>query len=235
MSKTIAIMQPYFMPYIGYWQLMAAVDEFVIYDNIQYTKKGWINKNFFLRNGKAEAFSLPLKKGSSLLEVKERYLSDDFEKEATRLLRRMEGAYKMAPNFEEIFTLLEKCFAYDKKNLFDFIYNSILVIKKYLGIETKIIISSSIDIDHSLSSADKVKAICHALDATKYINPIGGFELYSKEDFEKYGIKLEFHKALTFEYNQFGNEFTPWLSILDVAMFNDKEKIKPYLNCFEHL
>tara|TARA_Y100000389_G_scaffold190360_1_gene215118 strand:- start:1680 stop:2387 length:708 start_codon:yes stop_codon:yes gene_type:complete len=233
MSKTITIMQPYFMPYIGYWQLMSAVDEFVIYDNIQYTKKGWINKNRFLRNGKPVVFSLPLKKGSSLLEVKDRYLSDDFEKEATELLRQMEGAYKKAPNFEETFMLFEKCLTYDNKNLFDFIYNSILVIKEYLEIKTKIIISSSIDMDHSLSAADKVKAICHALDTKKYINPIGGLELYLKEDFEKYGIKLNFHKALPFEYNQFNNEFEPWLTILDVLMFNSKGQVTTWLKSYE--
>ena len=148
---------------------MNAVDEFVIYDNIQYAKKGWISKNRFLRNGKAEVFSLPLKKGSSFLQVKDRYLSDDYEKEAARLLRQIVGAYKKAPNFEATFTLFEKCLTYENKNLFDFIYNSILVIKEYLGMKTKIIISSSINIDHSLSSADKVKSICHVLEVKKYI------------------------------------------------------------------
>ena len=212
---------------------MNAVDEFVIYDNIQYTKKGWISKNRFLRNGKAEVFSLPLKKGSSFLQVKDRYLSDDYEKEAARLLRQIVGAYKKAPNFEATFTLFEKCLTYENKNLFDFIYNSILVIKEYLGMKTKIIISSSINIDHSLSSANKVKAICHDLEAKKYINPIGGLELYSKEDFIRQNIILNFHQAKPFKYNQFVNEFIPWLSILDVLMFNDKEKIKTYLNCFE--
>jgi hypothetical protein len=226
-------MQPYFMPYIGYWQLMAAVDEFVIYDNIQYTKKGWINKNRFLRNGKAEVFSLPLKKGSSLLEVKDRYLSDDFEKEAARLLRRIGGAYKKAPNFEETFALIEKCLAYDNKNLFDFIYNSIIVIKLYLGIDTKIIISSGIDMDHSLTSSDKVKAICHSLGAEKYINPIGGLELYSKEDFYNNDIDLVFHKALPFEYEQFNHEFEPWLTMLDILMFNSKDQVAIWLKKFE--
>lgn len=212
---------------------MSAVDGFVIYDNIQYTKKGWIKKNRFLSNGKAETFSLPLKKDSSLLNINDRYLSGDFEKEAARLLRQILGAYKKAPNFEATFTLFEKCLTYENKNLFDFIYNSIIVIKQYLKIKAKIIISSSLDIDHSLSSANKVKAICHNLEAKKYINPIGGLELYSKEDFIRQNIILNFHQAKPFKYNQFGNEFIPWLSILDVLMFNDNEKIKTYLNCFE--
>ena len=212
---------------------MAAVDQFVVYDNIQYTKKGWINKNRFLRNGSAEVFSLPLKRDSSFLNVKDRYLSDDFQKEAARLLRQIDGAYKKAPNFGATFTLFEKCMTYENKNLFDFIYNSINVLKEYMDIKTRIVISSSIHIDHSLSSAEKVKAICHALKAKKYINPISGLELYSKQDFTSRNIKLDFHQAKPFKYSQFGNEFTPWLSILDVLMFNDKEKIKTYLDFFE--
>jgi hypothetical protein len=234
-SKTIAIMQPYFMPYIGYWQLMAAVDQFVVYDNIQYTKKGWINKNRFLRNGSAAVFSLPLKRGSSFLNVKDRYLSDDFQKEAARLLRQIEGSYKHAPNFEATFTLFEKCMTYDNKNLFDFIYNSIIVIKEHMGIKTRIIISSSINIDHSLLSADKVKAICHALKAKKYINPIGGSELYSKNDFHSDGIELLFHQSLPVKYKQFEHKFQPWLSVIDVLMFNCKDQLSACLKKYEFL
>ena len=104
-------------------------------------------RNVFLRSGKPVVFSLPIKKGSSLLEVKDRYLSDDFEKDARELLRQMQDAYKKAPNFKKTFMLFEKCLTYDNKNLFDFIHNSILIIKEYLEIKTKIIISSSIDLD----------------------------------------------------------------------------------------
>ena len=229
MSKTIAIMQPYFFPYIGYWQLMSAVDQFVVYDNIQYTKKGWINRNRYLRNGKAETFSLPLKKDSSLLDVKERNLSDAFEQEATKLLRQIEGAYKKAPNFQEGFDLFEKCLSYEDKNLFNFIYHAIIQVKEYLGIKTQIIISSTIDCDPSLQAEQRVKAICHALSADKYINPIGGLELYSKEDFKAGGIELAFHKSRPMEYKQFSEIFEPWLSILDVIMFNQKKLIEDSL------
>lgn len=225
MSKTIAIMQPYFFPYIGYWQLMRAVDQFVVYDNIQYTKKGWINRNRYLRNGKAEIFSLPLKKDSSLLDVKERYLSDAFEQEANKLLRQIEGAYKKAPNFEEGFELFEKCMQYEDKNLFNFIYHAIIQVKDYLDIKTEIIVSSTINCDHSLQAEQRVKAICHAMGANKYINPIGGLELYSKEDFQVDRIDLLFHKANPMGYKQFGEAFEPWLSIVDVIMFNNKQDI----------
>lgn len=226
-------MQPYFFPYIGYWQLMSVVDEFVVYDNIQYTKKGWINRNRYLRNGKAETFSLPLKKDSSLLNVNERYLSDTFDQEARKLLRQIEGAYKKAPKFQEGYELFEHCLSYQDKNLFNFIYHSIEQIKDYLGIKTKIIISSQVDCDHSLQAQDRVKSICKARDVARYINPIGGLALYSKDDFLKSGFELLFHQSKLINYPQGGTEFEPWLSILDVIMFNDCEVINRMIDCYE--
>ena len=118
MSKKIAIMQPYFFPYIGYWQLMNAVDQFVLYDNIQYTKKGWITRNRFLRDGNAIYFSLPIKKDSDYLNICDRYLTDGFEKEASKILRQIKSAYKRAPHFIDAFDLFEDCLIY--KNYLNF-------------------------------------------------------------------------------------------------------------------
>lgn len=224
MSKTIAIMQPYFFPYIGYWQLMNAVDQFIVYDNVQFTKKGWINRNRFLRNGKPAVFSIPVKKGASHLNVNERYLSDGFQNESCKILRKIEAAYKKAPNFDEGFSLFEECLHFSEQNLFDFTYNSILKVKEYLGIATEIVVSSKIDCDHSLRSKERVKEICKAVCATNYVNPIGGVDIYSKDDFRSMGINLAFHKSLQIEYPQFSSEFVPWLSVLDVIMFNGRRE-----------
>ena len=230
MSKTVGIMQPYFFPYIGYWQLMNAVDQFVLYDNVQFTKKGWINRNRYLKNGKVSYFSLPTKKDSDFLDICERYLSDGFEKEARKILRQIESSYKRAPYFDEAYDLFEDCLMYKNKNLFEFLYYSIIKIKKYLAIDTEIIVSSHINCDHSLKSGDRVKEICKALDADRYFNPIGGIALYSKKDFNDTGICINFHKSQEIEYQQFENNFEPWLSILDVLMFNDKTTIHKYMN-----
>jgi len=227
---TIAIMQPYFLPYIGYFQLMNAADSFVLYDNIKYTKKGWINRNRMLVNGKDEYFSLPLKKDSDYLNVDQRTLADTFRMEKNNLLRKIAGAYKKAPYFEIAFPLIEAIIQQQQENLFEFIHQSLISVCAYLDIETKFIISSSITIDHELRSQDKVLAICAALNATQYINPIGGIELYSKEAFKQRNIDLRFIKSSPIEYNQFGNEFVPWLSIMDVMMFNSKNSIKDLLN-----
>jgi hypothetical protein len=226
----LAIMQPYIFPYIGYFQLMNAVDEFIIYDAIKYTKKGWINRNRILVNNKDAFFTLPLKKDSDFLFVKDRVLADNWDSERIKIMNRIAQTYKKSPYFEMIFPLLEKCFLYAEKNLFSFIYHSILELNDFLDIKTKIIISSTILIDQELKSQDKVLAFCKEKKARTYINPIGGMNLYNKDQFKQHGIELQFLKTNNFEYKQFANEYIPFLSIIDVLMFNSKEEIKSLLN-----
>lgn len=225
----IAIMQPYIFPYIGYFQLINAVDKFVVYDNIQFTKKGWINRNRILVNGKDEYFTLPLKKDSDYLNVDQRKLADTFSAEKIKLLRRFAESYKKAPEFSSVYPLVELVFNQPEENLFRFIYQSLMAVNNYLDIKTELVVSSTIPVDHGLKSQDKVIAICKALQGTVYINPAGGVELYSKETFRENNIELTFLKSSPVEYTQFKNEFVPWLSIIDVMMFNPKEKIQQYL------
>lgn len=216
--KRVAIMQPYFFPYIGYFQLIAAVDQFVVYDNIKYTKKGWINRNRFLQNGKEAMFTLSLKKDSDSLDVCERELATDFDR--VHLLNQLKGAYRRAPYFDQTFPLVERIVNCEECNLFDYLHHSIVQTCQHLGITTDIKTSSEISIDHALHAQDKVLALCEALGATTYVNAIGGVELYSKEIFSTKGIELKFIQSSLFEYSQYDAPFVPWLSIIDVLMFN---------------
>jgi hypothetical protein len=219
----IGIMQPYFFPYIGYFQLIKAVDVFVVYDNIKYTKKGWINRNRMLQNGKDVMFSLPLKSDSDYLGVCERELAADFNRD--KMLNQLKGAYLRAPYFAQTFPLVEQIVRYEEANLFRFLHYSIAKTCEHLGITTEIRVSSDITIDHHLKNQDKVLALCEAVGANAYVNAIGGMELYSKETFDEKGIELKFIKSKPFEYKQFGDEFVPWLSIIDVMMFNPIDAI----------
>jgi hypothetical protein len=228
----IAIMQPYFFPYIGYFQLINAVDEFVIYDNIEFTKKGWINRNRILVNDIDSYISVPLKKDSDYLHINERILADTWIIERQKILNRVSESYKKAPFFNEAILCFEKCLMYDERNLFDFILHSIQVLMSLLNIETKLIISSNVPIDHKLKSTDKIIAICKQRGADAYINAIGGFDLYNKEFFMNNNLELKFQKSNSLKYKQFNNEFIPWLSIIDVMMFNDKSTISKYLNSY---
>lgn len=224
----LAIMQPYFFPYIGYFHLANAADVFVVYDNIQYTKKGWINRNRILNNGSDTLISLPIKRDSDYLDVRDRVLAETFDRK--KLLNRIRGAYNRAPHFAKTFHLVERIIGCDDQNLFRFLLNSIVQTFKHLGITTAIITSSDLQIDHGLKSQDKVLAMCEAIDAKTYINAIGGVELYSKEAFVERGIELNFVKSKAMEYKQFGHDFCPWLSVIDVMMFNDLETIREHLD-----
>lgn len=220
----LGIMQPYFLPYIGYFQLIAAVDEFILYDNIKYTKKGWINRNRLLQHGKDAIFTLPLKSDSDFMYVKQRELSPEFNRR--KLLNQFSNAYMRAPYFETAFPLLERIVQNEDSNLFAYLHDSITELCKFLSINTKITISSDIAIDHTLRGQDKVLTLCAATGASQYINSIGGVELYSKDVFRSLGIELSFIKSYPYLYKQYDNEFVPWLSIIDVLMFNQTDAVR---------
>lgn len=231
--KRVAIMQPYFLPYLGYWQLMKSVDKFVVYDDIQFTKKGWIHRNRYLNGDKSQFFTLPLKKDSDYLNILERNLSSCWHIEREKLYRKLKSAYQKAPFFQEVFPLVEDCLFFRSINLFDFIFNSILRIKDILDINTKLLVSSQMGDTSGLKGKDRILKICEELEATEYVNPIGGKELYRKEDFSILGVDLKFHHMHQVIYNQFGNEFIPNLSILDVLMFRGIRETKNLLSCCE--
>ncbi|MDR5853370.1 WbqC family protein [Caballeronia sp. LZ062] len=227
----VAIMQPYFLPYIGYFQLIGAVDVFVVYDNIKYTKKGWFNRNRFLQNGGDAYFSIPLVADSDSLDVVARSIAPSFDRQ--KLLNQIQGAYRRAPHFAQGFELLRECVEQEERNLFHFLHHSIRATNKRLSLDTRIVVSSTLPIDHSLRAQDKVLAICGALGATTYINAIGGTALYSAPDFAERGIELRFLQPRALEYRQFGEPFVPWLSILDLLMFNPADEVEAMLGEFD--
>lgn len=230
----LGIMQPYLFPYIGYFQLMNCVDEFIVYDNIEFTKKGWINRNRILVNGSDHLIGFPLKKASDYLHVKDRFLADSWPDEKKKLINRLSEAYRRAPHFKQIMPLLEQLLSYSNLNLFSFTLNSLQQLKDYLGIKADIIVSSSLSIDHQLKAQEKVIALCKAREANLYLNPIGGLELYDAEAFRQQEIELKFIKTTNVSYQQFGNNFVPMLSIIDVLMFNSVPEIQQFLiNGFE--
>jgi hypothetical protein len=224
----IAIMQPYFLPYIGYWQLINAVDIFVVYDNIKYTKKGWINRNRFIQNGKEAIFTIPIRKDSDSLDVRDRYLADDFNKR--EFSKKILNAYKKSLSYEYLNKHFDSIILFPSTSLFDYILNSIQELCQLLKIRTPIIVSSTIKCDHSLRSTDRVKAIVKALGGNTYINPIGGLELYNKADFFTDGIELQFLKSSSFEYTQPTPTFIPFLSIIDLAMHNSMETVREQIH-----
>jgi hypothetical protein len=226
-SLRVGIMQPYFLPYVGYFQLIQSVDVFIVYDNIQYTKKGWINRNRMLQNGKDVLFSIPLAKDSDFMNVCDRKIASDFNKD--KLLSQISGAYRRAPYFKQTFPLIEQIVRREEQNLFLYIHHSIVKVCEHLGLTTKIKLSSQIEIDHELRSQDKVLALCRAEGAAVYVNAIGGTALYSSNRFQDEGVDLQFVASKPLVYAQFDSEFIPNLSILDVMMFNPTDEIASHI------
>lgn len=229
----VAIMQPYFMPYIGYFQLINAVDKFIIYDDVNYIKQGWINRNNILLQGKSHLFTLPLKDASSFKKINEIEINEMlFPKWKKNFFKTIE-AYKKAPFYESVRNILEKIMTFEQAKITDLIYHSLVEICNYIGIQTIIEKSSTVYRNSELERAERLIDICKTENANTYINPLGGQELYDKKYFSNHGIDLFFIKTNKIEYQQFSETFVPWLSIVDIMMFNSPEEINKMLNLYE--
>lgn len=216
----VAIMQPYFLPYLGYFQLVAAVDAFVVYDDIKFTKRGWINRNRILANGRAEIVTVPVAKGSDALDVCERELAADYLTQRAKLERRIAAAYGKAPFFATAMPIVSACLATPERNLFRFLHHTLLTVLNHLRVRTPVYISSSLGVPRTLRGQDRVIAICAKLGATCYVNAPGGRELYDHPSFEAAGMGLRFLEPFLPSYQQFGQFFVPALSVIDPLMFN---------------
>ena len=228
----LGIMQPYFLPYIGYWQLLNAVDQYVIYDDVNFIKGGWINRNNILINNEAKLFNIQMQGASSNKLINEIEVSQN-QVWKKKFLKTIENSYSKASFYKEVYSVIENIINYDETNLAKYISHSISKVCDYLNIDTKLIISSDINKDNDLKGQDKVIEICKILGANEYYNAIGGQELYSYSGFKDNGISLKFLETSKIEYSQFNDKFIPNLSIIDVLMFNSKEKIKSMLDDYK--
>jgi hypothetical protein len=229
----LGIMQPYFFPYLGYFQLIHAVDKFVLHDDVQWIKGGWINRNRILVNGKDQLINLPLRKDSSLLNINQRYLADDADSHKQKMIRQFRDAYRKAPFFGDVFPLFERCMLDPETNMAVFTANTIHACCHYLGINTPVLFSSAIEKDNDLRGQARVLDINLRLGANHYINPIGGTALYDREVFASKGIRLDFLRTRAIRYPQFQYEHVAFLSILDVMVFNAPEQIVSLLDAYD--
>lgn len=226
----LGIMQPYFMPYIGYFQLMKAVDKYVVYDDVNYIKGGWANRNHILINGEKEMFTVTLQKASQNKLFNEIVIGDDFKK----LMKTLQMNYSKAINFDQTMVLMERIISFPNKQLAVFIANSFREILSYLSVETEILMSSEIPKDNSLRGKDKIIQICEILGADTYYNAVGGKNLYDQEEFREHGITLNFVDSLPQVYSQLHTrEFVSGLSMIDVLMNNTKDKVNSLLESYQ--
>ena len=225
----LGIMQPYFFPYIGYFQLIQLVDIYVIADDLNFIKNSYIKKNSILDNGAPALISLQLIGASQNKLINEIEVGNDIDKLLTAIQRR----YAKAPYFKDVFPLLETILSSKEKNLARFLGYSLMEISTYLGMQTKILYSSEIEKNNDLKFDARIMDICKSVGADQYINAIGGKELYDKDKFATEGIELSFLETNDIDYEQFGKAFVPNLSMIDVLMFNSKDEIKTMLDAYK--
>lgn len=212
-------MQPYLFPYLGYFQLISAVDAFVLYDDVNYIKGGWINRNFILANGDRQLITLPVQGASQNKLINQMEICGSH-----KILKSLRQSYVKAPFFHVVYPMLEEIFASTERNLVSFLDNQLRCICEYLGLRVQWHISSKLEKDGRLRGQQKVLSICEALGGTHYINPPSGEALYDPLLFQSHGVQLSFIHPRVTPYRQFGSAFVPSLSIIDVMMFNDWEQ-----------
>jgi hypothetical protein len=228
----VIVMQPYLFPYIGYFQRAVAADKFVFYNDDNYKKGGWVNRNRILINGKARYFTLSVVKASPNKLIKDLEIVGD-PGNRNRIIDIIKLNYSKAPMFNEIMPVLKELINDPQKNLSNYIESAFRSLCEYLDIKVNFLRSSEIKKDPALKGQYKIIEILKELGATEYINPIGGAALYSKDIFKENAIKLNFIKMREIAYDQFGRQFVPDLSIVDVLMFNSKEAVKDMLSSYE--
>lgn len=191
-DNTIGLMQPFFLPYIGYFQLMNAVDFFIVLDNVEYSKKSYVKRNILNLNGKDKLFSIPIKKSKDNSKINELILSEKFRDFKIKFYNQFKTNYYYADYYDEAIELLNEIFSTDEIRLSNFLVNQLKVIAKKFEMNTTIATSSDYLKDNYDTKEERIFDICKKLESKIYINAIGGRKLYSKEFFSLQGIDLKF-------------------------------------------
>jgi hypothetical protein len=219
-------MQPYLFPYLGYYQLAASVDRWVFADDYMFIKKGYIHRNYILFNGNVYRFIIPIKDKSQSRMINEHHAIPPFNK----ILRTIAQAYEKAPCFSRVFPMVASVLDGRETSIARMAGASLHAVFDYLGISIQVSWSSAIRGHQHLKGQDRTLAICKILGATEFVNPIGGSELYDEAAFATRGIRLRFHRMRPVSYRQGYFPFVPNLSMIDVLMHNDPDRVKSLLH-----
>lgn len=219
------------VPYLGYFQLMSAVDLFVLYDDAAFIKQGWINRNVLGARHGPQRFTLPVcrpRLGQPIAEVK-LYRAEASKR---RLLATIESLYRRAPYYERARPVLEAAAGAEEENLALYIEHTLHVLHAHLGIETPLVRSSERHAELRAKGQARVIEICRAEGADTYINAEGGRQLYDEAPFRHQGIDLRFLVHEPRPYRQNRGEFMPRLSIIEAMMFNSQEELTRLLAAY---
>ena len=232
----LAIMQPYFLPYLGYFSLIKHTDEFILFDTVQFIRHGWIERNRILKPSDGwQYIMVPLKKHSRETLIKDIEINND-QQWKEKILAQLQHYKKQAPYFSNVIDILNEIFSKEYATIVDLNLASLKTVCNYLGINTPIQVFSLMNIDIEPANAPDEWAlnICKALgNVDEYWNPPGGQSFFDRKKYENAGINLKFHSAILTDYDQKRNVFEPGLSIIDVMMFNSVDEINKMLDNYE--
>ncbi len=225
MGRTIAIMQPYIFPYIGYFQLVNCVDKFIFYNDVTFIKQGWINRNKFTMNGEEVYFTVPITKQSSSTYIYDAKINRRlFEKFKQKFYKGVHQSYGKAPFFEPIFKIIQGVFELETDSMDLMAQQSVKLISKYLGLNTEFDSSRDLYENDNLNGQNRVIDILRQEKADHYMNPIGGKVLYSSDIFLGNNLDLSFVKV---------SDNLKKLLIIDILMYHDIEHVKNILNQYD--
>ena len=234
----LAIMQPYFLPYLGYFSLIKHTDEFILLDTVQFIRHGWIERNRILKPSDGwQYIMVSLKKHSRETLIKDIEINNE-QQWKEKILAQLQHYKKQAPYFSNVIDILNEIFSKEYATIVDLNLASLKTVCNYLGINTPIQVFSLMNIDIEPANAPDEWAlnICKALgNVDEYWNPPGGQSFFDRKKYENAGINLKFHSAILTDYDQKRNVFEPWLSTIDVMMFNSEEEINKMLDNYELL
>ena len=225
-------MQPYLFPFIGYYQLIHAADTFVVYDDVNFIKGGWINRNRLLSNTGPLWFQAPLSKASSNKKIYETRIVQD-PKWPKKLEKTIEQNYSKANFYTEIITFVRAIIQKKYETIDELAFQSLKSLCDYLEIYTGFIRTSREYNNQHLRGQDRILDICRQEGADTYINASGGRALYSQKAFQQAGIQLYFLKSANIVYKQPSKTFWPNLSIIDVLMYCGRKYTQQLINHFE--
>lgn len=231
----LGIMQPYFFPYIGYISLIKNVDKFILLDDVQFIRHGWIERNRILKpTGGWQYISVPLEKHGQKIAIKDIKINN-FQQWKSKIISQL-TYYKKAPYYRKVMSLVEGLFDKEYSNITELDKAAIEQVLIYLEINTPIEIfrNMKVEIEDAMSADEWALNICRRIDGVnEYWNPKGGKSFFDTEKYKRNGIKLRFQEVEIKEYPQLGSEFEPGLSILDVMMFNDPKEINKMLDRYQ--
>ncbi len=216
-----AVMQPYFFPYIGYYQLAYEVEKFVFFDDVNYIKKGYINRNSILMNGVLHQFTIPVVGVSQNKKINEHFYVGDF----SQFLEKIIVAYRGAPCFNDVFPMIQEAALSGSLNVAEKNAASIKLVFDYLDLDRNFSFSSGEKSESLLKGQARIISLCKKLNVDEYRNAIGGSDLYSHEEFNKEGINLKFIRTNLKPYTQNMDGFVPNLSMIDILMWCQKEEV----------